>query len=468
MKSIILEKDLEILRLTQENAELKAENKSLKADLVQLSAQVSKFEKAIEIFKVKKDSHNSSLPPSKEIVKSNQSLRTKSDKKRGGQIGHKGHSLKMTATPDQIVPLEPDYCNICGNDLSTVSAQLNSRRQEIEIPPIIPIYIEYQSMSKLCSCGHLQVGNFPEHITNHIQYGASVQATVAYESTRQYTPFQRLSEKMASLFNLPLSQGTIRNMLHNMAQKAKPVYNEIQKRLEKSIVVGGDESGVKVGGKNWWAWVFQNKLLTFIAIVATRGMAAVDVLFKDGFANAILVSDRWRAQLNTFAKGHQLCMAHLMRDLVYLIELEKTPWAIKVKDLLVMALALKKQLTVYNDSNIEVQQIEQTMNLLLSEELFKDKTPKTLVFQRALKKNRDYLFPFLYYDYVPPDNNGSERAVRNIKVKQKVSGQFNGGQEDFAILRSVIDTVIKNSGNVFETLKLIANCKNTTIFDVAE
>jgi len=384
-------------------------------------------------------------------------LRQKSDKKRGGQPGHKGFSLEMTDKPDEIITLEPGYCNRCGADLSPISAQLNARRQVIEIPPIQPVYVEYQSMSKLCNCGHLQVADFPENVTNHIQYGASVQAVIAYESVRQYMPFARLSEKMTSVFNLPISVGTIRNILHSMAEKARPIYEGIRQRIEKSDVVGGDESGVNVGGKNWWTWVFQTSVATFIAILATRGKDAVNQLFKNGFANATLVSDRWHAQLNTFAGGHQLCMAHLLRDLNFLVELEKTPWAASIKELFVRAIDLKKRLTVFNDNNPKVKQIEDDLDLLLAQELSKEQTPKTLVFQNALKKHRQYLFPFLYHPDVPPDNNASERAVRNIKVKQKISGQFNGGQQDFAILRSVIDTVIKNSGNILDTLKQIAN-----------
>ena len=68
------------------------------------------------------------------------------------------------------------------------------------------------------------------------------------------------------------------------------------------------------------------------------------------------------------------------------------------------------------------------------------------------------LFTFLYVPEVPPDNNGSERAIRNVKVKQKISGQFKTERtaQNFAKIRSVIDTTIKNGMNVVDALSLIA------------
>jgi transposase len=68
------------------------------------------------------------------------------------------------------------------------------------------------------------------------------------------------------------------------------------------------------------------------------------------------------------------------------------------------------------------------------------------------------LFTFLFIEDVPPDNNASERAIRNVKVKQKVSGQFKIEQaaQNFAKIRSVIDTTIKNGFNVLESIALIA------------
>jgi hypothetical protein len=55
------------------------------------------------------------------------------------------------------------------------------------------------------------------------------------------------------------------------------------------------------------------------------------------------------------------------------------------------------------------------------------------------------------------DINGSEQAIRNIKVKQKVSGSFRStrGADIFAIIRSAIDTWIKRSANIFEMLQLL-------------
>ena len=71
---------------------------------------------------------------------------------------------------------------------------------------------------------------------------------------------------------------------------------------------------------------------------------------------------------------------------------------------------------------------------------------------------QDCILYFLTKANVPSDNNGSERAIRNIKVKQKISGQFKSldNANLFAILRSVLDTTIKSGNNVLNALHLIA------------
>ena len=110
----------------------------------------------------------------------------------------------------------------------------------------------------------------------------------------------------------------------------------------------------------------------------------------------------------------------------------------------------------YLSSNEKVILIQQRLNELLLADL-PDKRKKVRTFIKRLNKNHDSILTFLYHPKVPPDNNGSERAIRNAKVKMKVSNQFKAfaGAHRFAVLRSIIDTTIKNSQNVLAALSLL-------------
>ncbi len=444
-----LDKDAEIVFLKQENTELKERIITLEKLVFDQQAQIHQLT-------IKKNSSNSSLPPSTDLTRKSQSLRTPSGKNPGGQIGHEGKTLEMTETPDEIHKIIPDYCNYCGKELTEIEAQFESKRQVVEIPPILPIYVEFQCYSKTCICGHKQIGDYPDSVTNHIQYGASVEAMIGYQSVYQFTPFKRLHELFIHCFHLPISEGSIDNILKRLSAKALPIYGVIKKIIEYGKQVGADETGAKLNGGKTWIWTWQNVFATFISTSSSRGQITIKKLFPNGFINAILNSDRWRSQINTNAKGHQLCTSHLLRELKYLIQLEKTSWAERMKQLLLRGIELKRKCTEYARDNPLVEEIESDMNLLLAETIEKSQSPKTLNLQESLTEYRSYIFPFLYNAEVPPDNNGSERAIRNIKVKQKVSGQFKTGQDAFCLLRSVIDTCIKSKVDILEALTLIA------------
>jgi hypothetical protein len=111
----------------------------------------------------------------------------------------------------------------------------------------------------------------------------------------------------------------------------------------------------------------------------------------------------------------------------------------------------------FASQNISTLAIETRMDLLLAYDL-SEKHAKVKAFAKRIIKYRGSLFSYLYDIQVPPDNNGSERAIRNYKVKNKVSGSFRSiqGADIFAILRSVVDTVHKNGLDVLQAFRLIA------------
>ncbi len=241
-----------------------------------------------------------------------------------------------------------------------------------------------------------------------------------------------------------------------MASKAIPVYNYIKEKIFESHHAGSDESSVKVDGEKWWAWTWQTLLYTYLSCSKSRGSEAINAEFPNGLPNTILSSDRWAAQLKTIVLLHQLCTAHLLRDLKYLEQLEKNEWSIKMKLLIKDALDLKSKQSHYSKTDEKIIQIEQRFDILLQENIPKQTYPQTLNLQKSLIKHRNNIFVFLYDADTPPDNNGSERAIRNVKVKQKVSGQFITNQQVFCVLRSVIDTCIKQTRDVMDALTEIA------------
>lgn len=426
-----------------------------------LEEKVSFLMEQIQRLSVKKDSHNSSIAPSTDIFnKKNKSLRTKSLLKTGGQLGHKGSTLEMSTRPNEIIELKSDYCTSCGVDLKAETFVLQTKRQVIDLPPIVPIYTEYQQYSCKCSgCGYKQTASFPADVKAPIQYGSSVKTLVSYLSVYQSMPYYRLKMMFSQVFSLPLSQGTVDNILHRVALKCEVVYEHIKAEISKSSVIGSDETGAKVNGKKWWIWVWQNITTTFIIASDNRGYKTIETFFAQGFVNATLISDRWAAQLKTFTKGKQICLAHLLRELVYLIESEKNEFSTEFKTLIGTVFDLKKQQLVDSKAcTVDDPRgvlMENKLNELLSKVIDAKKHPKTTVFQLSMIKCRGYLLPCIYDLAIPADNNASERAIRIIKVKQKVSGQFKTGQHAFCVIRSVIDTLIKRNLEVVYHLNKI-------------
>ena len=433
----------------------------LEVEVASLKALVQVLLEEIERLKHPKNSRNSSVPPSKDENRplKTKSLRDPSGKKPGGQTGHQGNTLKMTDHPDHIVEHKPTYCNHCGNDLSHAKTELVKSRQVVDIPPIIPQYTEHRAFRRTCNCGHVTESSFLSGINAPISYGPTIGANIAYLHTRQYIPFERMSEYFSDVCNLPISQGAICDILERFAQKALPAWQLIAKEVQDSNVVGSDETGAKLNGKKGWFWTWQSKGATFITFSSNRGTKTINTNFEEGFKDAVLVHDCWRSHFETKAISHQLCTSHLLRELKFFEERYQSHWATLFKKLLHDAIKLKSNLSppqYYYPIHQRTEIKRRLLDLLKAE--IPERMKEVRAFHKRMNKYKDYIFTFLYHPEVPPDNNASERAIRNIKVKQKVSGQFKTqrGAEIYAIIRSITDTCIKNSQNVLSAFHTIA------------
>jgi len=465
----ILEIQTVVSELLKEMTFLRQEVGRLTKENTELCFQVRQLEKTIALMKGGKNSRCSSTAPSQDLGRSNQiSLRTSSGKKSGGQTGHSGHTLEIVDNPNEIINHLPDVCEHCGHSLENVSSESFIRRQIVDIPPVQPLYTEHRAYVKICPlCNTANQGNFPEGVKAPIQNGNNIEAMVGYLSVYQSMPYARITHLLRDFFKLNLSEGSVDNFLEALSNKATIAYETIREKIQSSLVVGSDETGCRVNGKKHWFHVWQTRLLTFIVSFASRGHKVIEKYFEGGFIHSFYVSDCWSSQLKVKAYRHQLCMAHLLRELTNFVENLNSEWSAKMKKLFMRAIERKKNMTKndYLNPPEEVINLNMELDELLKIDYSKFHSKEQAFVQRLIK-HRQSIFTFLTHPDVPPDNNASELAIRNVKVKTKVSGQFRNkegkGADRYAKIRSVIDTTIKNGQDVYAALIALANCQMKT------
>ena len=417
----------------------------------ELRKRLEKYEKP------PKDSGNSSTPPSKEPIKSEverrtRSLRKKSDKAVGGQPGHEGTTRKMVETPDEIENIASQFCSGCGRDLSDVEGELDYVMQEIDLPPITPIYRERRFYKKVCACGCCNRDYAPRRRGgNSITFGRNIRAVATYLSVVQCMPYERLQSLFETMFNVRISQGTLANIVREMLDKSRPAIDLMERLIKESAVVGFDESGCYVNGRLNWSWIAQTTYLTLVFRGTGRGAKVLEERFGDSLKNMTAVTDRHSAYFAIDFLDNQICLAHLLRNLEYLNDIDKEQtWATEVQELLREAIHLRNE----KPSDIIPKDGWLTrLDNLLKRNL--DSLRKEFnELKRGIIRCRDYIFNFLENPDIPSDNNASERGIRKLKVKQKISGCFRSdtGADAFHALHSIADTAWKNGQSPLDAI----------------
>jgi transposase len=216
------------------------------------AARISELEERVKSLEVtlNKNSSNSSKPPSTDTLareKPNpKSSRIKSGKKVGGQPGHVGKTLTLVDNPDKTIVHEVKKCKNCGKNLDDKMAIDYDRRQVFDIPPV-KIYVEeHKAEIKKCSCGCINIADFPEEVKFPVQYGPRITSLAVYLHDYQLIPYDRCCELLSDVCGCEISPSTLIKAENTCFEKLEPFEAEIKKLLSQSPVVHFDETGSRV------------------------------------------------------------------------------------------------------------------------------------------------------------------------------------------------------------------------------
>lgn len=443
-------------------------------------ATIKKLEDQLAI-----NSGNSSQAPSKDEHKpaKARSLRKKSKRPPGGQVGHPGRGGKLSDHPDEIVEYAVSICEDCGRDLRDVVADEILRKQVEDIPPLRTLITEHRVEIKTCPCcaARWQAGGCP--VSHQFEYGPRIKAISVYLSTFQFIPALR-TKQMLSIFGVELSTGTLDNFRKSASRELTDFTDTLRQSIVGSAAAFFDETGIKVKGVGHWVHVAATAVFSLFLLHGKRGREAhreMDVLPR---YTGILHRDDYHSYHNYPGATHSLCNAHILRDLIYAIDRdEQAEWA---DPLIKLLLKIKEQSERAAEGVVDVRwqgrYRKRYRELLLTglrnnpPRVKKDGSSrgrtaqsKTVNLLWRLRDKEDEVLRFMTHPNARFDNNQAERDLRMNKVRQKVSGGYRSAEAgaEFMNIRSFVSTAIKQQANPVEELVKLFTPGNTDYMRLA-
>jgi transposase len=468
-----------LCELSREMDQLKADFAVLKAENVALRAECQVLRDEVQSLKeqVAKDSHNSSKPPSSDgLAKPKpKSLRPPSERPTGGQAGHPGHTLRMVEKPDRTVRHAVERCKDCGRSLAQQEPERLDRRQVFDLPEPKLEVTEHQSEVKTCACGCVNRAVFPAEVAAPVQYGPRVKSVAVYLKEYQLLPFERHSEIMRDLFACPsFSEGTLANFEADCSRRLEPVEVAIHALATQSAVAGFDETGVRATGSLHWLHTVSTQFLTWYYAHKRRGREAMDAAGILPGYRGCAVHDFWESYLD-YDCDHAFCNGHLLRELIFLWEEQDQKWAKSMIDHILgikdaVDTARTAGLAALPDADldrflkryeriVEAGYAQNPVAALLPSPKRRGRRKQSKA-RNLLDRFRDHpdgILAFMRDFSIPFDNNLSERDLRMMKLRQKISGTFRNFDAlvGFCRIRGYVSTARKNGINALDALRRV-------------
>lgn len=384
----------------------------------------------------KKDSSNSSLPPSQ--TPADESALGKSKKDRGLGGDKKVTAIGNTRTVETITLLEVFTCDRCGHDLSEATCICVERRTKLDI--VFEKTAEHfdAEVKKCQECGASTKAEFPKGITGPLQYGNGVKAYVIQLLVAQMLSLNRAAQMVASLIGQVISEATLLSYVMRLHMGLEAWEESAKTQLLSSACIHTDETSLKVDKKNYWIHVYSAGDITLRLLHQKRGSDAVEEFGIIPSYGGVIVHDCWASYLSYEHLEHGLCGSHLLRELQFTIDANGYRWAKNMKRLLrlackMVATAESKCLSTAANSKLvrlyEKILVDGRNELPLIPNKTNGKRGKIAKSDAhnlwdRLDKHQNAVLLFANNPHVAFTNNRAERDLRMTKVKQKISGCF--------------------------------------------
>jgi len=425
-------------------------------------ARINELEAVVDLLNEKnsKNSTNSSKPPSsdspykekKETKARAKSLKKKDSRPKGGQPGHKGHQQELLP-PTETHHIFPTQCSCGCRNFESVNFETFYTHQNIELPPP-RLDIRHFILNKCnCpSCGQPVKATVPPNVQTG--YGPRFSAFVAEMSGPKGLSRLTVQNLIMSLFALPISIGTIQNIIDRAMGALEPIYERIGEVARSSYCNYVDETSWKLAHNLCWLWVMSNERIGFYRIDPHRSKEAFESLVEDW--NGILISDGYGLYLK-WINHRQTCIPHLIRRAIGLSG-RKAPHIKRFGEM--MRDLLRRLIHFAKEPPDEEQWSEFYQELMVVLSLYGDLDDDAGIMTRHVFDMLDSLWVFLELEGIEPTNNRAERALRMgvLWRKRSLGTQSEKGNHWVEVILSLVETCRIKKLSTFDILVDALTC----------
>jgi transposase len=415
-----------------------------------------------ELAKANKNSANSSKPPSSDLVKPLRPAVAKGGKrKRGAQPGHPRHERTPFA-PDEI-----DHTfNYCLTHCPDCGGKLRSRKveprvvQQVEIVAT-PIEIsEHRGHAGFCPCCQkVHYAEIPAAIRHAGLIGPRLTALVAFLKGGCHCSFTTIRKFLRDVVGVTVSRGHLRKVCAKVADSLDGAYEELLDAVTQQAVLNVDETGHKEYAQRLWTWCFRAASFTLFKIDPSRSSEVlVDVLGEE--FKGVLGCDyfsAYRKYMDDFGVLVQFCLAHLLRDIRFLVEHPNSrnrAYGRRVQQAMreMFAVIHRRDECPADEFTIDLQNAGDE---LVAQAIYR--VPSTNEAQNLAERFARHGTSYLRFITTPgiePTNNLAEQAIRFVVIDRLVTqgSRSEAGRRWLERIWSTMATCAQQGRSVFEFL----------------
>lgn len=408
----IAERDARIAELEKQLAALQAQNRKLGE-------------------RARRNASNSSIPPSTNPPDAPKLAPKKpTGRKPGGQPGHQGHT-RVRLPPERVqhvIPFVPPTCEYCQAPLPEQPGPDDpppTWHQYAELPKLAATVTEFQGHARTCPCcGKVSRAAIPDELRRDT-IGPRLGAALSYFSGSPHVSKRGVEEICETVFQVPISLGTVANLEQEMSAALQPAHAQAQQAVQRAPIKNVDETGWKQAGHKRWLWAAATATVVCFVIHVQRGLRGLLALLA-GKLIGLFISDRWSVYQRLPVHRRQICWSHLKRDFQKLVDRGGPAQAFGQRGLDTVR-RLFHEWHLFRGGGLSRRQLQHRLRPLRRamrrwlRQGARCCESKTAAFCQNLLDLEPALWTFLYKDGVEPTNNHIERLVRTAVLWRKIA-----------------------------------------------